>query len=207
MKRAILFLCLPLLAALTACGTGGSGDSPSLASRAAEQTRTLNERFGQTSGGTPEGIMRDAEGNLVVTTNRRSVFDSERENATFRGTNRSTNQQFAASQFATRSWQGDRESNAGSAYAGSTDGSRFQGSRSSGATTASQQGQGFATRGIATSGYSTGQAREEGRPGIARQTDAATERRREIQAQPEVIDWREQRSMDLRQVRSILGRR
>lgn len=57
-----------------------------------------------------------------------------------------------------------------------------------------------------TSNYDTGRAREEGRNGIARSSDAETDVRRRVFTQPNMIPWQAQGAMTVEDTKRMLGR-
>ena len=54
--------------------------------------------------------------------------------------------------------------------------------------------------------YATGAARETEKTGIQKTADAETDIRRGVFDPPDIIDWRQQRAMDIQQSKNILGR-
>ncbi len=127
------------------------------------------------------------------------------ENAEFKGNWKG--KELDKKPFEKKSFWGDREY-AKKVYGGDTDGSRFaknsryggQGAREAG-TTARDTGKGYAT-----SDYKTTAAREAGRKEIGRVSKAEADARRKVFAEPEIIDWHDQRALTLDQTRRMLGR-
>ena len=57
-----------------------------------------------------------------------------------------------------------------------------------------------------TGNYATGAAREAGLNGIAKPSDAVTDRRRKVYKAPDIIDYEQQRALSLEQSKGFLGR-
>ncbi len=187
---------LPLSLLLAACGSD-SGSRPSAAAAPARQS--LNERMSASN-----GYKQDANGNWVPQNDKRSSFESKGEsNYAKKGYQK---QVYKTGDYSKKSWWGNKQYDR-KAYSGNTDGSRFQ-------KTSGLQGQGAREAGnaaripdpYATNTYATNAAREAGTDRLGKNPDAATENRRKVFQQPEIIDWREQRSVTMEQSKGILGR-
>lgn len=186
---------------LTSCGTSGDGGGNLAASESGGGgLAPLSQRLTE-----EQGYMRDADGNWVPRSNRRSQF----ENRTASGTARNNpfgDRRFRANGFQTAEWTRNRSA-APEPYTGNTDGSRFQ-------TTAAAQGQAHrqASDRANTPGpyqtprFGTSASREDGARRLGRPADARTENRRQTPIEPEIIDWRQQRELGLDQTRSMLAR-
>lgn len=186
---------LPLSLLLAAC----SSDSGSAPSAAAPARESLSQRMSESN-----GYKQDANGNWVPQSNKRSAFESQGE--TSYAKKDFQKQTYKTGDYATKSWWGNKQYDR-KAYAGNTDGSRFQ-------TTSRFQGQGAREAGnaaripdpYATNTYATSASREAGLDRIKKPSDAAVENRQETFQQPEIIDWRAQRSVTMDQSKGILGR-
>jgi hypothetical protein len=114
--------------------------------------------------------------------------------------------EYKTGDYAKKSWWGSKDYERKS-YAGSTDGSRFR--KSSGMQDQAARETGSAAEIPApyqTNSYATRGAREANTPEIARTGNAAIENRKKVFKQPDIIDWKEQRSLSLDQSKTILGR-
>lgn len=160
--------------------------------------KTLSQRLDQKN-----GYKQDAHGNWVPQTDQRSQFEAKGESPYFKG--KYDGKSYQTGSYDKKSWWGNKDYGT-KAYANNTDGSRFQknspfsrqGAPES-ATPANLPGS------YQTGAYATGAAREAGRQGVTRKADDLTESRRHAYEPPEVIDWREQRSLSVDQSKSLLG--
>lgn len=192
MKACRIFLPLSLL--LAACG-GDTGSQPP----AAPARQSLNERMSASN-----GYKQDANGNWVPQSDKRSSFENQGESNYAKKDYKK--QAYKTGDYSTKSWWGNKQYDR-KAYAGNTDGSRFQ-------KDSRFQGQGARETGsaaripdpYATNTYGTSAAREAGLERLKKPSDAAIENQQEVFKQPEIIDWREQRSVTMEQSKGILGR-
>ena len=194
MRTAALFAIMVLSAS---CAKDGESTQP-----VESGTKSLSQRLNESNGYTV-----DAEGNWVPRNNKRSSFESQGESPYFKGENSEGNKAYKTGDYAKKTWWGNKDYGH-QTYQGNTDGSRFressrldgQSAREAG-TTARGSDQNYQT-----GGYQTGAAREAASSGIAKPSDTETDIRRRVYQQPEIIDWREQRTMSVEQSRGILGR-
>lgn len=150
------------------------------------------------------GYTQDAKGNWVPQNDKRSSFESQGKSPYFDGTYGKT--AYKTEPYAKKSWWGNKDYGS-KPYTGKTDGSRFQ-------KTSDIEGRGARETGSAADipgsyqkdTFATGSAREAGLHGVTKPTDAETDARRKVYAAPEIIDWKEQRSLSLEQSKGILGR-
>lgn len=182
-------------AALASCGTGtGGGDDP------ADATTGLSERLNQ-----DHGYARDADGNWAPRSDKRSQYDSRRT-ANLSPRNTVNNRSYTPAEYKKTEWTRTRAARTHN-YAGNTDGSRFQSTAAAQGQSARQSGTrartpgAYRTRGFGTNAAREGSARRHDRP-----TDAHTQTRRETYVEPEITDWREQRSLSIEESRSLLAR-
>jgi hypothetical protein len=160
----------------------------------------LQERLSESA-----GYKQNEKGEWVPKTDKRSSYDSQRDTPYFKD-KLDTMERYKTGDYAKKSWWGSKEYGK-KRYEGDTDGSRFQ-------TKARQDGQVARDNGKAarssdpfkTNTLPRESARESGNPAIDRPTNAYTESQRKTYKAPSVIDWKEQRSMDMDQSKSILGR-
>jgi hypothetical protein len=161
--------------------------------------KPLSQRLDQNN-----GFAQDAAGNWVPRDDKRSSYESQGASPYFKGEYSKKNYQ--AGEYSKKSWWGNKEYGRKS-YAGDTDGSRFQkNSRLQGQSARETGGSADIPDAYQTGGYATSAAREAGTRDIAKPSDAETDIRRRVYKQPEIIDWREQRSLTLEQSKGILGR-
>jgi len=186
-----LLICL--LAASCASDKGGS-------SAPAEPHKGLSQRLSENN-----GYKVDSEGNWAPRNNKRSSFESQGASPYFKG-EYGKKEAFKTEEYTKKSWWGNKDYNRQS-YAGNTDGSQFQ--KSSGlAGKGARESGGSADLpdSYQTGNFATSSAREASEGGLAKPSDAETDIRRRVFQQPDVIDWREQRSLSLEQSKGILGR-
>ena len=193
MTRFHIINLLPLLLAAS-CATdsdpkdGSGGDFKPLSQRLEENN----------------GYTQDAAGNWVPRNDKRSSFESQGASPYFKGDY--DKKTYQAGEYSKKSWWGNKDYGRKS-YDGDTDGSRFQkNSRMQGQNARETGGSAAIPDDYQTGGFATSAAREAGAGKIAKPSDAETDIRRRVYKQPEIIDWREQRSLTLEQSKGILGR-
>jgi hypothetical protein len=158
-------------------------------------SQRLNEKSGYT---------QDSEGNWKALGGKRSSFESQGASPHFQGEHRKST--YKTGEYAEKSWWGNKDYGR-KKYDGNTDGSRFM-------TPSELDGKNAREGGTAaeipdtykTNKFATNEAREAGTRNISKTSDAETESRRRVFQQPEIIDWREQRSLSVEQSKGILGR-
>lgn len=172
-----------------------SGDHAAPAPR-----KSLSERLDEKNGYT-----KDAQGNWKPTNDRRSSFESQGESPYFKGSYDKKNYQ--TNSYAKKSWWGNKEYGR-KQYADTPDASRFQETSRFDGMSAQEAGTstGLTKTNYQTGAYATNAAREADRKRLDKPADVATESRRKSYVAPEVIDWKQQRSMDVEQSKGILGR-
>lgn len=184
---------LCLLALLPVSCSPDSGDV------APPPTQTLSQRLGESN-----GYKQDAEGNWLPKSDKRSSFENQGKSAYFHGDYGT--KAYQTTGYAKKSWWGNKNYNS-RPYAGNTDGSRFQKSSGMEGKMTREAGQSAGlSKPYQTNAYATNPAREAGNERIEKTSDTETDIRREVYQQPEIIDWRQQRSLSLEQSKGILGR-
>ena len=186
---------LPLL--LASCAS--DKDKSATAATPAPVRKSLNERMTESN-----GYKQDSKGNWIPQTDRRSDFEGK-SNTSFANKDYKK-QEYKTGDYTKKSFWGNKEY-AAKPYAGNTDGSRFQ-------KASRLQGQGAREAGTnakipdpyQTGTYATGAARETGATPISKSANADIDNRRKNYKQPDMIDWREQRSLTKDQATGILGR-
>ena len=204
MKFPFLQIISPLIIpayALIACSCAGGSKEESNAAMEAAKPRTMEQRFNSKE---KIGYFKDSEGNWKANSNKRSSFESK-------GASSLAKREYSAKQYnpgevKKKSWWGDRDYNK-KVYAGNTDANRFltksqysDQSADEGKQTSRDAGRRYETESIARKSAS-----EENGPRMQHSSDAETDIRRRVFAEPSIIDWKAQRSMDVNQTRSMLG--
>lgn len=193
--KAHSLLTLPILVLLASCASEKSESRPSSA------PRNLSTRLSESN-----GYKQDSNGNWVPQNDRRSEFESKGQS---HFAQKSFNKKaYQSGDYEKKSWWGNKSYDR-KAFAGNTDGSRFQ--KSSGLES---KGAREAARSLnkqdsyATADYATSSARESGAAGVntPQRAQNQIDRRQEVFEQPEIVDWKEQRTLSLGQSKGILGR-
>jgi hypothetical protein len=195
-RKLRLISCLSALLAASCATDSAEKKDPATPAAA---PKTMSERLSESN-----GYKQDADGNWVPQNDKRSSFESQGQSAYFQGDY--GKKTYKAGDFSKKSWWGGK--NYGSQqYAGNTDASRFQTDSSLAGKNAGESGSAAKLPSTYQTGqYATSNARETGRDKLAKPSDAETDARRKVYQAPEVIDWREQRSLSLEQSKGILGR-
>ena len=161
--------------------------------------KPLSERMNEKN-----GFKQDSEGNWKVENDKRSPY--ENQGSTYDAKKSFKKTDYKAGDFAKKSWWGNKEYNRQN-YTGNTDGSRFQQSSSLQGEKASEAKEKARIAGpYQTEDYATSSAREAGNSPITKGTNDVIESRRKAFKQPDIVDWREQRSLSIEQSKGILGR-
>lgn len=161
--------------------------------------KSLSQRLDQKN-----GYKQDTKGNWVPQNDQRSSFESKGKSPYFQG--EYAKKSYQTGDYAKKSWWGNKDYGS-KPYAGDTDGSRFQKSSRHDQQRARETGAAAdLPDAYQTGAYATGAAREAGRAGIKKPSDTETDIRRRVYQAPEIIDWKEQRSLSLEQSKGILGR-
>lgn len=149
------------------------------------------------------GYQKDANGNWIPQSDKRSAFENKGEDPNFTGKFKKTN--YKTGEYAKKSWWGNKDYDR-KAYAGNTDGSRFQ--KSSNLQDKGARESGNAAKladPYKTSKYATNTATEAGKKTLAKPSNDQIENRRKTYQAPEIIDWREQRNLTMDQSKGLLG--
>ncbi len=197
MNRARHLLLWAWLAGLPVCCAPGDSDAP----KPAAGHLSLSQRLEQKN-----GYKQDAKGNWVPQTDQRSSFETKGESPYFQG-QYGKQEGFETQTFAKKPWWGGKDDYGRETFAHNTDGSRLvkssrfnqQGARESGGA-ADLPGT------YRTDNFATRSARETQRNRLAKPSDTETDIRRQVFPAPEIVDWRQQRSLSLEQSKGILGR-
>ena len=150
------------------------------------------------------GYSQDSEGNWKIQGDKRSSFESQGASPYFQGEYQKN--AYKTGEYAKKSWWGNKDYGR-KTYDGNTDGSRFMTpsaldgkSAREASTTAKLPGT------YETKNFATNEATEAGTQNISKTSDAETDIRRRVFQEPQIIDWREQRSLSLEQSKGLLGR-
>ncbi|WAC21021.1 hypothetical protein OVA24_06445 [Luteolibacter sp. SL250] len=207
-RKALPILALPVLL-LASCAGDGGGDSatgrPAKSSSSSDTGfKPISERMADTIAGRDGGYTKDADGNFLPTSNKRSSFELNRDSPHFKGDYAKKN--FKTNDYAKKSWWGDTQHER-KKFGGDTDGSRFQtSSRFQGAGAREANTSAKLPGAYRTNQYGTSTAREAGGSRLGKPSDAETDVRRRVYTPPAVVDWKEQRSMSMGETKSFLGR-
>jgi hypothetical protein len=161
--------------------------------------KSLSQRLNESG-----GYKQDSEGNWKPTSDKRSAFEGQ--GATYDSQKSYRKETYKTGDYTKKSWWGNKEYDR-QPYTGNTDGSRFQ-------TTSGLQGKGAREANTSaripdpyeTGTYQTNSAREAGNAAIQKPSNDLIDNRQKVFQQPEIIDWREQRSLSMEQSKGILGR-
>lgn len=194
-----IFAAAPLALALLASCASDSKKSDTI-TNAPPPKRSLAERLGGET-----GYKQDSNGNWIPGDDRRSSFENVGQDPNFAG--KSFNKKkFKTADYSKKAWLGGKDYQAPQ-YAGKTDGSRFQKSSALGSQGAREAGRDAGMRDdYRTGDYATSSARETGRDQIATSGNTLVESRQKVFQQPQIVDWRTQRSLTIEQSKGILGR-
>ncbi len=197
MVRSRLLLLLLLLP--VSCGTDKSANTPA-APAAISAPKTMSQRFNGPA------IKQNANGEWPAEMHRFSAYDASRQSAYFN--EKSTiAKPYNTGQYAKTEWKGKTNEVPRTAYTGNTDGNRFRKASRIAHDDAHEAGASdVATGTYKTGDYKTSSARENNAKRLDKPSDAATDARRRVFPEPEISSWKEQRAMDMKTTRSILGR-
>ena len=191
--------CFPLTAAcalMVSCAKEKVDNSkPTQAARP-----SLQERLSESA-----GYKQNEKGEWVPKSDRRSSYDSQRDTPYFKE-KLDTIERYKTGEYAKKSWWGSKEYGTKS-YEGNTDGSRFRKQARQDGQVARYDGQAArSSKPFKTNTLPRESALESRNPAVDRPTNAYIESQQNTYKAPSVIDWKEQRSMNLDESRSILGR-
>jgi hypothetical protein len=161
--------------------------------------KTLSQRMDEKNGYT-----QDSNGNWKPQSDKRSPFESKGQDPNFAG-KKFEAKAYKTGDYAKKSWWGSKQYDH-KAYAGNTDATRFQ-------KTSDLQGKGAREANTAadipdryqTGSYATNSAREASATAIKKPSNDLIENRQKVFKQPEIIDWRQQRTLSMDQSKGILG--
>lgn len=151
------------------------------------------------------GYKQNEKGEWVPKTDKRSSYDSQRDTPYFKD-KLETMERYKTGDYAKKTWWGSKEYEK-KAYQGDTNKSMFQETaRQDGEVSLYDKKVARTSDPFKTNTLPYKSALERGNPAIDRPTNAHIESEKKTYKAPSVIDWKEQRSLDIDQSRSILGR-
>jgi hypothetical protein len=186
--------------ALSACFKN-EGDDVKIATEATSP-RSMNERFNSRG---KEGYFQDSEGNWKINNNKRSSFETAGEaSMTKREYHAGT---YNADSVKKKSWWGDT-THEKPGYQGNTDANRFLTRAPDTGKSARESGSNslFSGKSVEKKLLDSRSANEQSGNRLSKPSDAKTDVRRDVFPEPEITDWRQQRAMDIKDTKSILGR-
>jgi len=173
----------------------------SQAATEASKPRSMNERFNARG---KEGYFQDSEGNWKIKDDKRSSFESV-------GRSPLANQQYSGKAYnpgtvEKQSWWGNTRYQK-QAYLGNTSAEQYQTTANDAGKSANEAGSRsiFSRKSVTTRTIDRTNATESGRSNSMQHTDAARETQRAY-AQPDIIDWKEQRALQLKDTKSWLNK-
>lgn len=173
----------------------------SQAATEASKPRSMNERFNDRG---KEGYYQDSEGKWKIKDNKRSSFESV-------GRSPLANQQYSGKAYnpasvEKQSWWGNTRYQK-QAYLGNTSADQFKTTANDAGKSANEAGSRsiFSRKSVTTRTIDRTNATESGRTNAMQSTGAARETERAY-AQPDIIDWKEQRSLQLKDTKSWMNK-
>ncbi|BCU76984.1 hypothetical protein [Luteolibacter sp. LG18] len=198
--KAIPLLVLPVLAVLVV----SCADKKETSSSGTPRPKTMSARMNEKT-----GFAQDSEGNWKPLVNRRSSFETKGDSPYFKGEYSGTNKQYKTGDYQKKSWWGNKEYSL-KEYSGNTDGSRFQKASHFGDKAARDADKIARDAGKSAreggSHFATKDAREASGKILDHPSDAETDERRRVYASPSVIDWQEERKLNIQETKGILGK-
>lgn len=192
MKPILSISCLCCL--LLPCCSGSRNASPEAAS-----SNGLSSRLSQS-----HGYEVDDKGNWVPRHNKRSQYEGRGDSAQFRGDH--STREFDTKSLEKGSWWGSKEIDRPSYGAVSRADQQSQPSRFSGQQASLDRKLRTPAR-IEGAAHPQGVANESAARRLDKPTHAATDQRRKVFTEPEIIDYEQQRELSIRESKDFLGRR
>lgn len=175
---------------------------PTNAAAESSKPRSMNERFNSRG---KEGYYQDSEGNWKIKNNKRSSFENAGQAAY--GNKQFQSPEYKPGTVQKKSWWGNRDYER-KIYAGNTDGSKFATTARDAGKSANESGSAsrFSGKNLESKRIDRTSALEEGTLGITTPSDAETNERRALYKEPSIIDYQQQRALQIQQTKSMLGR-
>lgn len=176
-----------------------ASDSNQESSPSTPAIKPLSQRINEKNGYT-----MDANGKWQTQTDKRSSFESKGPSNYFKG--EYAKKDYKTTNYSKKSWWGNKDYQT-KPYADSTDGSRFQKTSRLDGQNARDAGKSAGLNNVyQTNDYATDSAREQDTEKIKKFSNTETDIRRRVFPTPDVIDWKEQRTLSIGQSKEILGR-
>jgi len=173
---------------------------------ASEQTVTKSQ-VRKDAWGKPErfGIGKDKDGNPVMKSDLRSDFEGQRSAIAAAGDY--SGKDYSTKSYAKKRWGGNT-SFPHSKYDGKTDANHYKMEPWFVRKQASIAGQraNAESKDYMVNSYKKSSAREQGTSRIKHTSDSETDVRRRVYKQPDIIDWKEQRGLSVKDTNRMLGR-
>lgn len=177
-------------------------DTDSNAASEAAKPRTMNERFNNRG---KEGYYQDSEGNWKIQNDKRSSFETV-------GRSSLDNRQYSGKSYnpgtvQKKSWWGDT-SHARPAYAGNTAAPQYQKTANASGKNANEGGTKslFSRKSVTTNRLDSRSANENSSAAIKTNKATQNETTRSSLEQADIIDWKEQRALQLKDTKSWLNK-
>lgn len=196
--NARLILLVTLSALLSQCADKADN---SQAAAEASKPRSMNERFNARG---KEGYYQDSEGNWKIKEDKRSSFESVGRSPL--GNREYSGKAYNPGTVEKQSWWGNTRYQK-QAYLGNTSADQYQTTANDAGKRANETGSRsiFSRKSVTTRNIDRTNATESGRTNAMQATGAARETERAY-AQPDIIDWKEQRSLQLKDTKSWLNK-
>lgn len=193
-----LILLVTLSALLSQCADKADN---SQAAAEASKPRSMNERFNARG---KEGYYQDSEGNWKIKEDKRSSFESVGRSPL--GNREYSGKAYNPGTVEKQSWWGNTRYQK-QAYLGNTSADQYHTTANDAGKRANETGSRsiFSRKSVTTRNIDRTNATESGRTNAMQATDAARETERAY-AQPDIIDWKEQRSLQLKDTKSWLNK-
>lgn len=200
--KTCLALLLPLMIVSCAQDSTKTQKTSTASAPTGAKIRSMDDWVGEKA--KDNGFRQDAKGNLVPKSDKRSPFENQGE-ASFAKKD-FNGRAYKANDYQKKAFWGNKEYDRKS-YAGNTDGSRFQQSAAQQGKSAREASNGTNFHSDYKTGtYATDSARESRVAGLKKKSNDLIESRQEVFDQPEVIDWRQERSMSVQDSKGLLRR-
>ncbi|MEI6606110.1 MAG: hypothetical protein WCP35_12420 [Verrucomicrobiota bacterium] len=191
----IRIVLLPLFLCFVSCATQPSADT----STSPAAAKSMSQRFN----GPP--VKQGANGQWPDDVKKFSAYDSDRQSVHFTEASTLT-KSYKTTAYAKPEYSGETKEVPSKTYSGNTDGKRFN-------TPSRIQHDGAHESGTAaavhddyqTGDFSTSPAQEDGGKRFGKPSNAQVDARRGVYPEPEVNSWKQQRALDMKTTKSILG--
>jgi len=189
------FVLLLSLLCIVSCATQPSADTPTTPAAA----KTMSQRFNGPA------VKQNANGEWPDDVKKFSAFDSDRKSAYF--TEKSTlAKSYKTAAYTKTEWSGKTTDVPNKEYVGNTDGKRFNTPSRIQHDDAHESGTAATLHDDYNTGnFQTSAAHEDGAKRFTKPSNAQVDARRGVFPEPEVTSWKQQRALDMKTTKSILG--